>query len=184
MQVAQQCFFYLLLSILVLFSSQNYAASLRDFGQHADDAVLTSKVKYQLVRAPGLDSMKVSVSTHNGVVRLSGVLDNQRQYQTALTWAQSVDGVHRVDARRLRILASKAPNPDLELLAKVNGILLKNKLIGDERVNRLPVTAKAHEGKVTLSGELRSARMKSYIVSKIKRLDQVTHVDASQLVVG
>ena len=65
-------------------------------GQTLDDAEITLKVKSALLNTPGLESMKISVVTVQGVVTLSGAVDNQVNKEKAIKATQAVQGVQSV----------------------------------------------------------------------------------------
>jgi len=68
--------------------------------QPLTDIVITSKVKGLLIREQifGKDvaSMNMGVETKNGVVYLSGVVNNQQQLQNAIALIQGINGVKKV----------------------------------------------------------------------------------------
>lgn len=65
-------------------------------GSYADDTVTTSSVKAKLLADDIVPSRKVKVETHEGVVQLSGEVDNQAQAARAESIAKAVDGVKSV----------------------------------------------------------------------------------------
>jgi hyperosmotically inducible periplasmic protein len=65
-------------------------------GQYIDDATITTKVKAALVGHPKLKATQVSVETTNGVVDLSGTVDNKTQESEAVRLAKQVNGVKDV----------------------------------------------------------------------------------------
>lgn len=77
---------------------------VKDSKNPMTDAYITAKVKGQFIQAKlfGNEDVAVtlvSVETDNGVVHLSGVVDNDTQIQNAIKLAQSVKGVTKVDSR-------------------------------------------------------------------------------------
>lgn len=65
-------------------------------GAYAGDAMTTSTVKAKLLADDIVPSRKVKVETQEGVVLLSGEVDNQAQSARAESIAKSVDGVKSV----------------------------------------------------------------------------------------
>jgi len=65
-------------------------------GQYTDDKVITSKVKTALVRDPAVKGGDVNVTTFQGVVQLSGFVENQTQKERAGELARQVNGVSEV----------------------------------------------------------------------------------------
>ncbi len=65
-------------------------------GQSIDDSGITSKVNTALVESKDTKAGDIKVQTHNGVVQLSGFVDNQAQKDAAGKVAQTVKGVKSV----------------------------------------------------------------------------------------
>jgi hyperosmotically inducible protein len=62
-----------------------------------DDATLTTKVKTAVLAEPGLKTLQINVDTKDGVVKLSGTVDNASMKERAAQVAQAVTGVRSVD---------------------------------------------------------------------------------------
>ena len=69
--------------------------------QPGTDTWITTKVKTELMATKGIPSTDISVTTTNGNVTLSGVLETKAQVQKAIAVAQAVKGVHKVDSSAL-----------------------------------------------------------------------------------
>jgi len=65
-------------------------------GQSIDDSTLTTKVNSALIESKDTKAGDIKVATHNGVVQLSGFVDNEAQKSAATKVAQSVKGVKSV----------------------------------------------------------------------------------------
>lgn len=61
-----------------------------------DDTAITTKVKSALLYKPGMESMKITVVTENGIVTLSGYADTQEEIDKAIKIAVAVEGVKDV----------------------------------------------------------------------------------------
>ena len=61
------------------------------------ETITTGKIKAAIAADAGLKDSDISVSTNNGVVRLSGTAKSQDQVSTATALAQRQDGVTRVE---------------------------------------------------------------------------------------
>jgi len=70
--------------------------------QPGTDGWITTKVKAELMTTKGISSTDISVTTTNGVVTLSGVLDTKAEVQKSVAVAKSIKGVQRVDASALK----------------------------------------------------------------------------------
>lgn len=65
-------------------------------GQYIDDSAISNKVRAQLVDDKELNVFQIDVTTHNGVVQLSGVVNTAAAKSRASSVASSVDGVKDV----------------------------------------------------------------------------------------
>ncbi|MEO6565916.1 MAG: BON domain-containing protein [Casimicrobiaceae bacterium] len=62
-----------------------------------DDTMITTSVKTKVLAEPGLSALKIEVDTKNGVVTLTGTVDNADLKSRAAQIAQSTDGVRSVE---------------------------------------------------------------------------------------
>lgn len=63
---------------------------------YADDAMITTMVKTALIEDKQVQSLKISVTTEQGVVKMSGIVPNVEVGKRALQLAASVQGVKDV----------------------------------------------------------------------------------------
>lgn len=69
--------------------------------QPASDSWITAKVKADLLVTEEIKGLDINVSTTNGVVTLTGKLDNKMQVDKAVAVARAIKGVTSVDATTL-----------------------------------------------------------------------------------
>lgn len=65
-------------------------------GEVIDDSTLTAKVKAALIDDPETKAYQIDVETYNGVVQLSGFVDDRKTAMSAEHVAESVHGVKDV----------------------------------------------------------------------------------------
>lgn len=65
-------------------------------GEYIDDAVITAKVKAELVQDPQVKATEVNVETFKGVVQLSGFVASPAAASKAVEIARNVKGVKSV----------------------------------------------------------------------------------------
>jgi hyperosmotically inducible protein len=65
-------------------------------GDQISDASITTAVKANLLAAPGVDSLRVHVTTVDGVVTLDGSLPNEAMVEHAEKAARDTSGVRSV----------------------------------------------------------------------------------------
>jgi len=70
-------------------------------GEFIDDSVITTKVKSSFVADSTVSALDISVDTSQGVVNLTGIVNNEQERQRAIQIAQETNGVRQVNARNL-----------------------------------------------------------------------------------
>ena len=71
-------------------------AGQRSTGEYVDDKVVSAKVKAALIDDPATKAYQIDVETYDGVVQLSGFVDDKQAALTAEELAESVRGVKDV----------------------------------------------------------------------------------------
>lgn len=74
-----------------------------DSEQPVNDSWITAKVKADLLVTEETKGLDINVSTTNGVVTLTGKLDNRMQVDKAVAVARAIKGVTSVDATTLTV---------------------------------------------------------------------------------
>ena len=101
----QRHWFAIALALAVAGISPSFAQatdmSAKSSEQPVTDTWITTKVKAELATTEGIKSGDVSVTTKNGLVTLSGVVNSKAQVQKSIAVAKSVNGVRQVDASAL-----------------------------------------------------------------------------------
>ncbi|HSF29736.1 MAG TPA: BON domain-containing protein [Candidatus Tectomicrobia bacterium] len=67
----------------------------------ANDSAITTKVKSNLLADSVVGALAIDVDTTDGVVSLTGFVDNAQERMRVVQLAQAVSGVKRVDGRNL-----------------------------------------------------------------------------------
>jgi len=75
--------------------------SAKSSNQPVNDTWITTKVKAEFATTEGIKSGDIDVTTKNGLVTLSGVVNSKAQVQKAVALAKSVKGVRQVDSTAL-----------------------------------------------------------------------------------
>jgi hyperosmotically inducible periplasmic protein len=68
----------------------------RTTGEYIDDKTINAKVKAALLNDARVSGIQVNVETYDGVVQLSGFVDDPEQIPRATEVAQGVEGVRAV----------------------------------------------------------------------------------------
>lgn len=72
-------------------------------GEVASDTWITTKVKSELIANSEVKARDIDVSTRDGIVTLSGVLQSSAERNRAVQIARDIKGVKRVDAAALKV---------------------------------------------------------------------------------
>ena len=83
--------------------SEQTTAAHTESAQPMSDTWITTKVKADLLAESDVSGLDISVETANGVVSLSGDVDNQAQIDRATAIARGIEGVTSVDAKQLKV---------------------------------------------------------------------------------
>jgi hyperosmotically inducible protein len=78
-------------------AKESLGATADKVGDYLDDSAITAKVKAEILGDPLLKVLQINVTTTNGVVNLSGVVDSQESIDRALAIARNVGGVKSVE---------------------------------------------------------------------------------------
>lgn len=160
-------------------------------GQAVDDAWITAKVKSTIATTDGVSASRVSVSTANGVVTLTGVVPNQNMADRAIAVTRTIKGVVRVDAAGLKT-GHAAPVAPANTPAHSSGPVqavddswittkVKAALAATDGVSATAVDVKTVNGVVTLRGVLDSSTSVKKAIAAARSVDGVKQVDAVAL---
>lgn len=141
--------------------------------QDIQDSIITTKITAWYTKDKQLNPLKISVSTENGVVTLTGHVKNRESYVKALRIAKSTKGVRSVDTDDLTIKKVNTSFTDAYITAKVEAGVLKAKVLDDESIPLVGINATTENGVVTLTGELKSDKA---IHSILKRTSAIKGV--------
>jgi len=83
---------------LALLSANGCASNAKQegTGEYVDDAVISTRVRAQLLNEPGLSSNQINVETFKGVVQLSGFVKNKADIAKSVQIANGTPGVKSV----------------------------------------------------------------------------------------
>lgn len=76
--------------------------------QPMGDTWITTKVKADLLTTEDVSGLDISVETVNGVVHLSGDVPTKAEADRAISVAQGIEGVVRVDSSALKVAGAAA----------------------------------------------------------------------------
>jgi hyperosmotically inducible protein len=128
-------------------------------GEQLDDAAITAAIKAKYTGDPEINPLNIDVDTNEGVVTLSGRVDDRVTHDEAIKLARNTDGVTRV-IDRIEVNATSATVgekiDDAAITAKV-----KAKITADDMLNPFNIDVDTNDGVVTLSGRVQTADAKN-----------------------
>lgn len=141
--------------------------------QTFSDSVITTKITAKFTKDANLNPLKISVSTHKGIVKLAGHVNNRKAFVQALRLTKNTKGVRGVNISNLMIKEVNTSLTDAYITAKVEAAVLKAKVFDDESIPLVGINASTVNGVVTLAGEV---KQKSSIPAIVKRVKVVRGV--------
>lgn len=166
----------ILSSLLVFFINQAQAADFKELEQEISDSVITAKITAKFTRNQNLNPLKISVSTVNNEVKLSGYVKNKQALVDALRLTKNTRGVKRVDTEDLHIKKVNTALTDAYITAKVETAVLKAKVLDDESIPIVGINATTCNGIVTLEGSVKSHQSISAIIKRVSEVRGVKKV--------
>lgn len=141
----------------------------------ANDGVITTKVKAELLQNDAVNSGDISVETENGVVTLSGFVNSQEQIKHAVDAASKVEGVVSVSDK-----LNVKDNADQSVKEYADDAMVtaavKAKFLADDVVPGLSVAVETQDGVVQLTGDVESQAQATQAENVAKGVDGVQSV--------
>lgn len=159
--------------LLFLLMNQVFATNLRGIEQELSDSVITTKITAKYTKNNNLNPLKITVSTQDGIVTLSGHVKDKQAFMEAVRLAKVTRGVKVVDTEHLEIKPVNTAFTDAYITAKVETAVLKAKVMDDESIPLAGINAKTTNGIVTLHGNVNS---NASIVAILKRVNAIQGV--------
>jgi hyperosmotically inducible periplasmic protein len=79
------------------FSTYKSSVQQKNVKNEVEDSVITAKAKAEILATKDLKTLQISVETHNGIVILSGFVDNEAAKTKAEEVVAKIDGVKSVN---------------------------------------------------------------------------------------
>ncbi len=144
----------------------------RSFGEHFDDAVISSKIDARLIAEKDLPSRWVSAEVIDGKVLLTGYLPQQEQIDRAVYICRHISGV-----RSVRSEVSLGEPPTRELLSDIwITTKVKRELFKDKEVSGFSIHVETVDGKVYLQGVVGNSLQRQRAATLAKTVKGVTSV--------
>jgi hyperosmotically inducible periplasmic protein len=153
----------------------NTSAASTTVGTELNDTLVTTKVKTALLADSDIKGLDVKVETRNGVVQLSGFVDNQTQIDRAVAATRDVEGVRSVENN----IGLKSESTTVGGKAEDSMITAKVKagLLADSDVKSFDIAVATHQGEVQLSGFVDNQEQIDQAIAIANEVSGVTQVD-------
>jgi hyperosmotically inducible periplasmic protein len=139
-----------LLAVVALAGAVSACSTTEPASMQIDDATITTRVAARIVADPELNPFEIDVDTQNGVVRLSGTVDEAGDRQKAEEVARDTSGVRDV-VNEIEV-GDKTLGDTVD--DTVIGTRIKAKLTADPQINPFNIDVDVERGVVTLSGRV------------------------------
>jgi hyperosmotically inducible protein len=156
--------------------SQSYASNIKAMEQEISDSLITTKITAQFTKHKHLNPLKISVSTINGIVTLSGFVGDKTAFVDALRIAKNTGGVRLVVSDNLNVKKVNTSFTDAFITAKVETAVLKAKVLDDESIPIVGINATTTNGVVTLSGMVDSGQAMAFIIKRVNDIPGVKKI--------
>ncbi|PJD96201.1 MAG: ornithine racemase [Legionella sp.] len=166
-----------LLGVLLLCTSSMLQAESLDKLEHdLSDSFITTKIAAQFAEHHNVNLLKIKITTHEGVVTLSGYVKDKDAYVDALRTAHNTKGVKRVNTEKLYIKKINSSVTDALITARVETAVLKAKVLDDESIPLVGINAKTIDGIVTLSGQVQQTQSIGFIIKRVNAIKGVKKI--------
>lgn len=144
------------------------AKTERDFADYVNDANVTAQVKSRLLWNATTEGLRISVTTRDGIVTLSGTVDSEAKRSRAIQIARDTQGVHKViaelEVKPTESLVDKARKHARQSFNTTKRVVtdswitmkVYSSLAFESGIDTNRIQVNTHNGVVTLSGTVRS----------------------------
>jgi len=143
------------------------------------DSWLTTKIQAQYFADRDIKARYINVSTHNGIVTLSGRVESPEAKQQAIQIAHNTDGVRQVQDRL--VIGLEQPRDGSSAREQLDSRWITTKIQAkyfvDPSVNGRDISVTTINGVVTLSGRVDSENAKQQAVAIARGTDGVAQVE-------
>ena len=120
-----------------------------------EDSAITAAVKSQMLTDKRILVLGIEVTTNDGIVKLSGEVNSDDAFYSAIQIAYGTLGVEDVDPSELRVVPdSNHLIEDGIITAKVKGLFLKEEIFGEMPLKLISVNVTTTNNVVHLKGRI------------------------------
>lgn len=148
------------------------ATDERTIGNQVDDATLTARVNAALIESRDVPVVSIDVDTLEGVVTLTGIVDNAGVSKNVEAVVSRVSGIKGIK----NLLQVETSSFGQKVDDTVIGLKVKAELIAAKEIDAMKIDVDVNNGVVTLSGVVKSQEMRDAAVNLANSLTVVKHV--------
>lgn len=142
------------------------------------DESVNKNIKTQLSADKTVSDLNIKTNVKDGVVTVSGNVNTDDEAAKAVEIIEATPGVKDTNISQLTVQESKQPLTDTIITAKVKGIYIREKLLGDADVVVFPVSVETRNGVVYLTGEVETKDQAMNAVKLVKNISGVKSVES------
>lgn len=143
------------------------------------DKDIIKTIKNKIATNPTTVKTKVSVTSIDGKVILSGTVDTNTQADEIIQMSSSTEGVKNVNTDEFQVKSSEQPLSDSFITAKIKGLFLREKLFTNTDIPFWEIKVDTRDGIVYLAGTADSKEQAANAVKLAKEIDGVKQVNSS-----
>tara|TARA_R110002110_G_scaffold415856_3_gene658491 strand:- start:70854 stop:71420 length:567 start_codon:yes stop_codon:yes gene_type:complete len=153
------------------------------------DKTIESTVDYtyivsELANDPLLNPLDIKVKIEGDTAILNGIVATDIQYDRAITIVSSLNKIEDVNTENFKIEKSQSVIDDMATTAKIKGKLIKLKFVNGLDTSLWPLKIETKNGKVFLTGEIKSNADSLEIQKVIRSTKGVSSVHFDIKIVG
>jgi hyperosmotically inducible protein len=147
----------------------------------AETDTITSAIETDIATNNDVSGLNIDVTNKDGVIQLVGYAGSNTQAATLVEIAESVPGVKDVNTSRLLAKNAQHTQADILISAKVKGTFIREKLFSEDSIG-MPITVKTFNGRVFLSGSVKSQELVDKAIKMAKTVPGVGMVKSELIV--
>lgn len=170
------------LKIVILTSFLCFGSAAFAENMSAVDKEIVSNIQHRFAAEQATSGAKVVIVSHEGMVTLTGKVDTDGEASKLVEIAQATPGVKDVNAKSIVIKQSNQPLTDTVITAKVKGVFIREKLLGDKDISVSGIKVETTDGTVYLTGDVENQAQIDNAIKLSKSVTGVKKVESKLMV--
>ena len=162
----------------VLISALFYSSAMFAESTIHGDSEIASHIQTKISEDKLVSNLNVHISSHGGVVTLSGKVNTDTEANKLIEIAESEKGVKDIDTSHLTVKESQHVLSDSAITAKVKGTFVREKLFGNKDINVMNVNVETTNGVVYLTGKVNTQEEADNAIKLAESIKGVSKVES------